>query len=281
MYLFQSMSHLSIAIAILAVAVLTISLKTNPLTVAGSFVGQLISSRKYLLHFAAMVLILMFNKFELSIEKWMNYSVDFTSDIYRLEGNFVANLQHFSANLTLTQIAAFFYVIVFPTLFIVSLGIYTHEKNKKLFYTLSYTMLINYIVAIPFYLFFPVNEVWNFHHGVRFLMLDVFPAFEQQYRPLSGINNCFPSLHTSISVSMALLALKSNSRFWKIYTMVSAVMIIFSIFYLGIHWLTDAAGGLALALFAVTAGLRISEGATPFAKKYRFAVADSRKSIGK
>ncbi|MEB3102034.1 phosphatase PAP2 family protein [Ferviditalea candida] len=280
MYLYQSMSHISIAIAILAVAALTISLKTNPLAAAASFVRQLIVSRKYLLHLAAMLLILLINKFELSVEAWMNSSADFTPDIYRLEGDFIANFQHFSANPALTQVAAFFYVVVFPTLFVVSLGIYTHDKNKQLFYALTYTMLINYIVAMPFYLFFPVNEVWDFHHGVKFMILDVFPAFEQQYRPLSGINNCFPSLHTSISVSMALLALKSNSRFWKIYTMVSAVMIIFSIFYLGIHWLTDAAGGLALAFFAATAGIKLSEGLF-FSKKYRFVGTSGSKTVGK
>jgi membrane-associated phospholipid phosphatase len=91
-------------------------------------------------------------------------------------------------------------------------------------------------------------------------MTNVFPTFETDYRPLSGLDNCFPSLHTSISVSMAVIAMKSNNKFWQWFTLISAVFIIFSIFYLGVHWLTDMGGGLVLGIFASRMALRISEG---------------------
>ncbi|WJH32566.1 phosphatase PAP2 family protein [Paenibacillus sp. CC-CFT747] len=148
---------------------------------------------------------------------------------------------------------------------VASLGIYTYQKNHKLFYAVCYAMMFNYMIAIPFYLFFPVNEVWYYASTkVEFLMTSVFPTFEQEYRPLSGLNNCFPSLHTSLSVTMAVIAWKSNSVFWRRFTIGSAAFIIFSIFYLGIHWLTDMCGGLLLGLFAGTMALRLSEGRSLF-----------------
>ena len=116
---------------------------------------------------------------------------------------------------------------------IASIGIYTHHNNMKLYYAICIALLLNYFVAVPFYLFVPVNEVWFVHPQVKFLILDVFPSFEREYRALSGLNNCFPSLHTSISVTLALIASKSGIRRWAIFAWINAVVIIFSIFYLG------------------------------------------------
>lgn len=141
-----------------------------------------------------------------------------------------------------------------------SLGVYLLDKNRVMLYATCYAIIINYAVAIPFYLYFPVNEVWSYvPAGVRFTMLDVFPKFEQEYRPLSGLNNCFPSLHTSISVTMALLAFRSGNRRWMVITSISAVVIVFGIFYLGIHWLTDMIGGTLLAVLASTVGVQLAK----------------------
>jgi membrane-associated phospholipid phosphatase len=85
-------------------------------------------------------------------------------------------------------------------------------------------------------------------------MLEVFPKFNEVYRQFSGIDNCFPSLHTSISVSMAILGFRSGNKLWKIITMISAVIIVFSTLYFAIHWVSDMLAGLVLASVATTLG---------------------------
>lgn len=260
MFVFQSMNTVTTAIVATTFVLLLVSMRNNPLLVAGSFVQEIFTNRKYLFHFAAMIAILVFNKIEQMIEDSMTYQTDFTSAVHRLEGDIVPFIQHYFQNDILTYISTFFYVVIFPTLMVVSIGLYTYRKQYTLFYSICYALMFNYMIAIPFYLFFPVNEVWSYHPDVQLLMTNVFPTFETDYRPLSGLDNCFPSLHTSISVSMAVIAMKSNNKFWRWFTLISAVFIIFSIFYLGVHWLTDMGGGLVLGIFASRMALRISEG---------------------
>lgn len=254
------MTHATVYIVITIFVFLTLATRANPFAIAGSFVQEIFASRKYLLHFLALMTILFFNKVEMWVEKKIDFKADFTGSIYRIEGNFVASIQHFFHQDILTFVSSYFYVVVFPAIMIASIGLYTYQKNHKLFYAICYALMFNYMIAIPFYLFFPVNEVWSFHPNVKLLILDVFPTFEKDYRPLSGLDNCFPSLHTSISVSMAVIAVKSRNTFWKIFVPCSAAFIIFTIFYLGIHWLSDMCAGIVLGVVAARLALRIAEG---------------------
>ncbi|GGD54812.1 phosphatase PAP2 family protein [Paenibacillus nasutitermitis] len=259
MILFNNMTTVAIYTTIAVGLLLWYGSFVNPLRIGGLFVKELATNRKYLLHFVALMLILFFNKYELSIEENMNIQYDFTAFFQSIEGKFVENLQLFFKNDILTTFLAMMYVVVFQAMLIASVGLYTHQdKSRRMFYALCYAIMINYLVAIPFYLFFPVNEVWAHDPNVQFLMLDAFPSFETEYRALSGINNCFPSLHTSISVTLAVLALRSGNKRWAWFCSITAAIVIFAIFYLGIHWLIDMAGGLLLGLAASTIGLKLS-----------------------
>jgi membrane-associated phospholipid phosphatase len=260
MFTFHSMTDVTLWITGTVLVLIILSTRKSPLYAAGSFVQEMFTSRKFAIHFILLIGILFINKIELLIANSMHYKADFTPSIYGLEGNFVAWFQHLFLNNTLTYFSTFFYVVIFSSLMIASVFIYTYQKNYKMFYAVCYAIILNYLVAIPFYLFFSVSEVWSFHPDVHFLMGQVFPTFEIDYRPLSGVHNCFPSLHTSISVSMAVIALKSKNKFWGRFTVFSAAFIIFSIFYLGIHWLTDASAGLVLGITAGRFGIKISEG---------------------
>jgi membrane-associated phospholipid phosphatase len=259
MFIFHSMTDVTIGITLTVFFSIWIATRKIPFYAAGSFVQEVFTSRKFAIHFIVLIVILFVNKMEQWIAGKMHFKNDFTPSIYSLEGNFIYWFQHLFMSDFLSTITIFIYVLIFPSLMITSVFVYTFQKNHKMFYAVCYAITFNYLIAMPFYLFFSVSEVWSFQPDVQALMLYAFPTFETVYRPTSGLMNCFPSLHTSISVSMAFLAMKSNNVFWRRFTLISCIGIIFSIFYLGIHWLTDMCGGLVLGVVAARLGIRISE----------------------
>lgn len=254
--LYQSMGTIALASTVTVILLMWIGSMRNPFLVIKEFIATILSSRKFPILILAVVAILFINKNELRFEHNMKYYADFTPWIFGIEGHIVRNIQDFFYNPIMTQICVFFYVIVFQSLLISSIGVYLLDRNKLFVYAICFAIIINYSVAIPFYLFFPVNEVWSYlPAGVRFHMLDVFPTFEESYRPLSGLNNCFPSLHTSISMTILVLGARSGNRRWRIITGISGFIIVFSIFYLGIHWVSDMIAGSLLGITASTLGI--------------------------
>ncbi|MFC5650115.1 phosphatase PAP2 family protein [Paenibacillus solisilvae] len=260
MTLFDSMRTVAIYSAITVTLLIWYGTKTNPFRTGGLFLREMVMNRKYMLHFVALMLILFCNKLELQIENNMTMTYDYAAFFQSIEGDFVKNLQHAFHNKYLTTFLGFMYVVVFQALLIASIGIYTRQReDRKMFYAVCYAIMIIYLAAIPFYLFMPVNEVWAYDPTVQFLMVTdhVFPSFETQYRALSGIDNCFPSLHTAISVALSILAVRSGNKRWAWFCCISAAIVIFSIFYLGIHWLIDMCGGVILGAAASTIAMRL------------------------
>ncbi|MBM7563746.1 phosphatase PAP2 family protein [Paenibacillus sacheonensis] len=259
MTLFDNMTTVAIYTTLTVIILIWYGTKANPFKIGGLFIKELIVDRKYALLFFSLILILLCNKFEMRIEKHITKTYDFSRFFQSIEGSFVANVQHTFQADWLTTFLSFMYIVVLQALIIASVGIYTYlNPNKVMFRAICFAIMFNYLIAIPFFLFLPVSEVWHQDPNVSFLMLKVFPDFENQYRALSGLDNCFPSLHTSISVTIAILAVRSGIKRWAWLCCISAVIIIFSIFYLGIHWLIDMCGGLALGTFASLMGIRLS-----------------------
>ena len=112
--------------------------------------------------------------------------------------------------------------------------------------------VLNYLVALPLYLFFPVTEVGHFPGSGAVPILDAwFPDFMKSGRSFSGIDNCFPSLHTSLSVTAAVVAHASPNRaLWRT-TAAFAGLILLSTMVLGIHWAVDVFAGIPFGFLCV------------------------------
>lgn len=254
---FHSMFSISALTLGVTLILISIGTRSNPWRPIVSFAKELIYSRVFLIMFLSMIGVLLLNSMELKFEESIAYDADFTPWLFSLEGKFVAAFQSWFHADWITIISSFFYLVVFQALILSSLTIFAGERKIRFLKATCCAIMINYLIAIPFYLLFPVNEVWSFApSGASLYMLEAFPEFNTIYRPLSGINNCFPSLHTSISVTVAILAVRSGNRRWATIAVSSAAIIVFSIFYLGIHWLTDMLGGLILASIASSLGLK-------------------------
>lgn len=203
--------------------------------------------------------LLVLNALEMRLEPWLatHLHADFTPWAAHLGAALPLRLQVAAAGLPplpqalLTGFFTWIYITVFPLLPLVAIVAFQdHPGRRRFLRNLALVYAINYLVALPFYLVFPVREAWSGGAGIHFLIPQVYPGFNAQYRPLSGLDNSFPSLHTALSLSVFLLALRSGDRRLALVTGLGAAAVATATFYLGVHWTTDALAGAALAVAA-------------------------------
>jgi len=188
------------------------------------------------------------------------FGLRLTGLIYAVEGDFVAWLQSTLLAPELTMYFAWVYVygyvflLVFPFLAYLALPETTVLKRLVVAYALNYSIgLVVYTIV--------------FAHGPRNVMPDTVTSLLFTYNPefmalTSEVNeaaNVFPSLHTSLSVTVATFAVLTHGEYprWTPVALWLAGSVVLATMYLGIHWLTDVIGGIALALGSVYLSCRI------------------------
>ncbi|MGH7150429.1 MAG: phosphatase PAP2 family protein [Planctomycetota bacterium] len=170
---------------------------------------------------------------------------DFAADLHRVEGDVVAGLQRSLGHPLLTALFSWIYVLVYPLLVVASLLVYAARGDGERLRALGAAYFANYVLIQPFYLFFPVTEpAYVAHSGVVNGIETILPGFMDGYRLTSGIDNCFPSLHTSLSLSVALVAFSSPYRAWRVLACAAAAATAASTVFLGIHWMADLIAGV-------------------------------------
>jgi membrane-associated phospholipid phosphatase len=181
---------------------------------------------------------------------------DMTGWVHRLEGSIGSALQAF-ASPAATWFLTFAYVVLFPVLMIAPVLHAAAGERLPDYRAFVKGIAINYIACFPFYLFFPVKEMWAGNPDrVRLLIDDVSPRIIEAYRSTSALDNCLPSFHVSLSVTAALLAWRTGPRPFAIAAAVTAALVIVSTVYLGVHWLTDVAAGAFLGVLAAELAAR-------------------------
>ena len=112
---------------------------------------------------------------------------------------------------------------------------------------------IDYLVSLPWFLLFPVPERWAYPKSNAMLLSDLWSSrLIDAIRPISALNNSFPSTHVSLTVVVIAVCWLFQVRLRNTVTALG-VTIILATFLLGIHWVADilagaAAGGLSVAL---------------------------------
>jgi len=176
-----------------------------------------------------------------------------TDDIFAIEGDFVGILQSYShpvADLyfSYTYIYGYIFLVAFPVLayFVLSDGRPVREL------ILAYA--INYVVGVVCYLVFiaygPRNVMPDLVDQILYLN---WPESNLLTREFNANVNVFPSLHTSLSVTVALLAYRTRESYplWLPVSSILAASVMVSTMYLGIHWGTDVVAGIGLAVLSV------------------------------
>ena len=170
--------------------------------------------------------------------------------------NFSANIQgiedgivHWFAQFwtpTLVSFFVFVYIGLYPFLLWFTLLYFIIIDEKKAMKTFAYSLLGIYAIALPFYLFVPITNVYHYY-GTDSALNMVIPSVEQFFYTTTTTNNCFPSLHVALSLLLVqTVRLTQNKRFMYL-TYFSAICVTCSVIYLAIHWITDVIGGILLS----------------------------------
>jgi len=185
---------------------------------------------------------------------------DFAVFIVHWEGGLTARLQAW-APVPLIAFFLYVYVSLFPALYAVTMLAFVHRRQWTLVSAGAYALAGNYLLALPFFLFLSVREVWFSDVSAseplaRLLIDDLSPHLEPLFRTARGIENNFPSLHTSVAATAALLAWRSGIPRLTAVIGTGAALVAFSTLYLGFHWVTDMIGGLVHAAVCTYLALR-------------------------
>lgn len=227
----------------------------------GDLVPRLIRIRKA---FAALTAVLIASAIGRSSLQTVSelFGLKSTWAIYWLEGDFVAWIQATYVTPELTMYFSWIYVygyvflLAFPFLAYLALPRTTTVRRLLVAYALNYAIgLVLYTVVLA--------------HGPRNIMPDAVTSLLFTHNPnynalTSEVNeatNVFPSLHTSLSVTVGTFAVLTRREYpeWTPIALWLSTSVVIATMYLGIHWLTDVIGGIALALGSVYLAYRIVE----------------------
>jgi len=178
-----------------------------------------------------------------------------TETIISIEGTFVANMQSYAHPYLTTYFSAMYiygyiFLLVFPVLAYIIHRDSRPAKEIALAYTLNYG-----IGVLCYTLFIAYGPRVAPEFGESLLYIE-WPQSQVLTSEVNTEVNVFPSLHTSLSVTVAVLAYRWREVYpeWLPVSIILATSVVISTMYLGIHWATDVVAGIALGVFSVWAG---------------------------
>jgi len=114
----------------------------------------------------------------------------------------------------------------------------------------------DYVVSLPWFLLFPVPERWAYPGSNAILLSDQWSSsLINAIRPISALNNSFPSTHVSLTVVVIAVCWLFQVRLRNTVTALGMTVIL-ATFVLGIHWLADIIAGTAVGLLSVAIAWR-------------------------
>jgi len=182
----------------------------------------------------------------------------FTHYVHRIEGDATLWVQETFSNYLLTDLLSFHYLFVYLFLIWFSPMYYILCRDEVMADKAVLNYFIIYVLAVPFYLFFNVEVTSSFIPGMKALLYhnDWNLFFFTEVDPL---DNGIPSLHVGIPVGLLIInrlhvkeqgisIKKWRHREFDLFVAVNVPIYLFSIQYLGVHWISDLVPGLILAI---------------------------------
>jgi serine/threonine protein kinase/membrane-associated phospholipid phosphatase len=227
--------------------------------------GSLLDSRLGLT--LVMALVFGINWLETALETSAKESLGWGGDLAHHLTQAVAALEsdvsfenHAATNMLAVYGYSISYFFFLPLLGLATAAALARRADIMPFRTFSLGLTLTYLVGLPFFLFFPVLERWAYPESGAVLLSDRWSSrLIEAFRPISGLDNCFPSFHVSMTVVIVVCSFLFGLRFrWSVLALGATVIL--STFVLGIHWMADIVAGLAAGIVGTALGAHISAG---------------------
>ena len=187
------------------------------------------------------------NILDAPVTEWIG--TDFAYDIQNIEGDTVIWFsQHWTP--VLVYFFVLMYIAVYPFTLWFSPTYFLVVDKKRPMKTLAYGLPLIYAVALPFYLFMPITNVYKFYN-IEFALNTVIPTVESFFYVTTTQNNCLPSLHVATSILIAWSARLAGNKKLSYFAYFCMVSVILSVVYLAIHWITDVICGALIAIVVI------------------------------
>ena len=184
-----------------------------------------------------------------------NTKLDMTPYVYAIEGDIVLWVQQEMRNAALDQMLTHFYVMGFMTATFASFLYPIYFDDRHMADRVSLSMFWVYIIAIPFFLFFNVGVTGDHIPSMQTIAYDLTPEIHNWFTRIDPFSNGMPSLHIGLPFAIWLTMQRwdEDGRWvnYRNFLIVFMLVTAFSIIYLGIHWIVDIIGGMAVAILAV------------------------------
>ena len=180
----------------------------------------------------------------------------YTDWIHGFEGEFVLWIQDTFRNAVLTDLLNFHYLFIYLFLIYVTTIYYMYTGERDLTDKVTLNYLLIYALAVPYYLFINVEVTSAYIPGMDALLYhdSWYAVFYASHDPL---DNCVPSLHIAIPfgiIALNWLHMREKGielKDWKHkryhqFIFWNTVLFIFTILYLGIHWVIDIPLGILI-----------------------------------
>jgi membrane-associated phospholipid phosphatase len=124
---------------------------------------------------------------------------------------------------------------------------------------LCLAIAVDYLASLPWFLLFPVPERWAYPESNAMLLSDLWSSsLIDAIRPISALNNSFPSTHVSLTVVVIAVCWLFQVRLRNVVTALG-ITVILATFLLGIHWLADIVAGIAVGILSVALARRVTD----------------------
>ncbi len=144
------------------------------------------------------------------------------------------------------------YYILCPVLLLAVIGGLLFRREITPFRVMTLGLAISYVIALCFFIFFPVPERWAFPPANATLLSDIVSTgWIESYRSFRALDNAFPSLFAAFTLVMIFVCYRYRFKF-KNPICLLGIMVILSSFTLGIHWVPDLLMGGFVGIFSAS-----------------------------